>query len=114
MAFAAGATGNDPTALIQFGVLGVILMLILFGFLWAKPSVDRILVDKDRAEKQRDELIDLYHQQIVPLLVETKDKTLPLMTELSHTMVEVRDELRQLSGEVAHERPTDPPPARRR
>jgi hypothetical protein len=46
--------GTDPTSLIQFGVLGVLLALILAGFLWAKPAVDALKERLRRAE----ELID--------------------------------------------------------
>lgn len=68
---------GDPTSLIQFGVLGVILMLVLLGFLWAKPSVDEIKAQvivertgREKAEGQRDALIETYGQEILPALRE--------------------------------------------
>lgn len=64
------ATDGTPFDLVQFGVLGIILMLVLFGFLWAKPSVDRIIKDKERAEAQRDAMIETYEEKIIPLLAD--------------------------------------------
>lgn len=58
----------DPLTLVQWGPLGVTLALIIFGFLWAKPAVDRLLVDKERAEAQRDSLISTYEKEIIPAL----------------------------------------------
>ena len=66
---------SDPTALVQFGVLGVILMLVLFGYLWAKPAVDEIKAQvitertgRERAEAQRDSLIETYQTEVLPTL----------------------------------------------
>lgn len=67
----------DLTSLIQYGVLGVVLILVLFGYLWAKPSVDRVLEDKAKVEKQRDDLLDLYQNEVIPVLREVKDHVVP-------------------------------------
>jgi hypothetical protein len=74
---AADGIVGDPTSLIQFGVLGVILMLVLFGFLWAKPSVDRLIADKEKAEQQRDDLMETFQTQVIPVLAEVKDRVVP-------------------------------------
>lgn len=49
------APGADPFEWVNFGVLGAVLGAVLFGLLWAKPAVDRILKECDRlaAENQR-------------------------------------------------------------
>lgn len=49
------APGADPFEWVNFGVLGAVLGAVLFGLLWAKPAVDRILRENDRlaAENQR-------------------------------------------------------------
>ncbi len=31
---------TDPSSFIQWGVLGVVLFMLLTGWLWAKPAVD--------------------------------------------------------------------------
>lgn len=72
----------DLTSLIQYGVLGVVLILVLFGYLWAKPSVDRILKDKAKAEEQRDALLDIYQTRVIPVLNEVKDHVVPGMAKV--------------------------------
>lgn len=79
---------GDPTDLIQFGALGVVVMLILFGFLEAKPAVDRLIRDKEAAEAQRDALVDVYQTEVIPALAQVNqgltrvaDQVVPLMTE---------------------------------
>lgn len=97
-------TLGDPTALIQFGVLGVILMLLLFGYIWAKPSVDRIIADKEKAEAQRDAMLELQQTQViplltqvVPLLTDVKDKMIPGLVEVSRQVEELRRESQRTS-----------------
>lgn len=87
--------GADPTALIQFGILGIIVALILFGWLWAKPSVDRIIRDKERAEEQRDQMIDIYQKQVIPVLNDVQDKLIPMLTTVQY---ELRDLNRRNNG----------------
>lgn len=77
---------TDPTGLIQFGVLGVIIFLILFGWLWAKPSVDQLKVDKEKAEQERDSLFKLYQDQVLPALINTNEIIVPLLKELQTSM----------------------------
>lgn len=87
MSFLAAA---DPTELIQFGVLGVILALILFGWLWAKPSVDRLIADKERAETQRDALVDIYQGEVIPALKDWNDRVDRIATEVVPVLTEVK------------------------
>lgn len=92
------AVAGDPTDLIQFGVVGVILMLILFGFLWAKPAVDRLIADKERAEAQRDALVETYQKEIIPVLglaARGTEKAVTVIEETRPILVEVRTLLRQ-------------------
>ncbi len=44
--------GTDPLALAQWGVLGVILLAIITGYLWPKPAVDEMQkrYDADKAQ----------------------------------------------------------------
>lgn len=91
---------TDPTSLIQFGVLGIILMLVLFGFLWAKPSVDRLIKDKEAAEKQRDDLLSVYQTQVIPVLTEVKDHVVPGLRDVMEGQRQIRDEQSELRKSV--------------
>lgn len=44
---------TDPVEWLQYGVLGLVLIAILTGWLWAKPAVDRILAANDRLRDER-------------------------------------------------------------
>ncbi len=57
----AGVPGADPYSFIQWGVLGIVLIMLLTGWLWAKPSVDEI-----RARHVEDR--KLWEEQVIPLL----------------------------------------------
>ena len=66
---------GDATSLVQFGVLGVMLMLFAVGIFWTKPAVEEIkaqvLIErtaKEKAEGQRDALIETYQTEIIPTL----------------------------------------------
>jgi hypothetical protein len=73
---AGGAT--DPILdFVQYGVLGLIIIALLLGWLWAKPAVMQIIRDKeraderaDRAEAQRDELLKQYEEKVLPVIGE--------------------------------------------
>ncbi len=78
-------------SLIQQGVLGLVIVALLLGWLWARPSVDQLKRDKEaaearavRAEEQRDKLaVEL--QAALPVLTETMTacrRMLPLLQEL--------------------------------
>lgn len=63
-----GGAGLDPTSLIQFGILGVILGLAMLGFVSFKPEVDRLVKDKAKVEDQRDALVATYQTETIPAL----------------------------------------------
>lgn len=87
------AAAGDPIDLVQFGVLGVVLALFLVGWAWAKPAVDRLIADKERAEAQRDALIEAYQTSIIPALTEATAATgraVSAIEEMKPIMVEVR------------------------
>jgi hypothetical protein len=57
---------EDPLNILQFGVLGVVLLALVSGYLWAKPAVDEI---KREAETNRAQLA-IYERELVPDLKE--------------------------------------------
>lgn len=89
------ASSSDPVGyLLNFGVLGVIVVLALSGFIWFKPSVDREIKKNDKVEAQRDKLLDVHENTTLPVLKDVNDKLIPLATQ-------IRDELHELRREIA-------------
>lgn len=75
--------------LLNFGVLGLVMLALLTGFLWPKPAVERVMKDKEAAEAQRDAMLDVYEERIIPLLSEVQSKMIPAMTELAGKVSEL-------------------------
>lgn len=83
--------GDPITGLIQYGVLGLVIVALLLGWLWPRPPVEQLRRDKEaaearaaRAEQQRDELAREL-QAALPLLSDTTracQRMLPLLQEL--------------------------------
>lgn len=71
--------------LVQYGALGLVVVALLFGWLWAKPAVQQLIARAEKAEAQRDALISLYEQKVLPVLSEVVPAT--------QKMVEVADEM---------------------
>lgn len=83
MILAAGAT-LDPLQLllINAGTAGVVVVLLLMGWLWAKPSVEREFNKADTKDTQQQALIDSLLQgqkEVLPLLTEVDKRLIPLM-----------------------------------
>lgn len=77
---------NDPGSVVlqwvQYGVLGGVVVCMMFGLLVPKPTLDRVLADKQRAEDQRDALTASFQSTVIPALVEfnrTAETLLPLL-----------------------------------
>ena len=73
------ATPTDPLAFVQYGILGVILLMLLTGWLWAKPAVDEM-------QKRHREERELLQSEILPLL-QTLAK---LLEENNRLLVDLR------------------------
>lgn len=53
---------TDPViTLVQYGLLGIILMLLLMGYLWPKPAVEQMM-------KRQEEERKLWVDQIIPTM----------------------------------------------
>ena len=103
------AAANDQglsaeiTPYLNYGVLGLLVLAIFFGWVWPRPSVDRVVAEKDasiqrltaerdrlieerkRAEEQRDAALAIAQDKIVPLLtsfVSTSGTLIPLLQEI--------------------------------
>ena len=53
------SSANDPVSLLQWGVLGAVLFLLITGYLHTKPSVDDL---KKRYEQDR----ELWEKRLIP------------------------------------------------
>lgn len=91
----------------QFGLPGLFIAALLAGLLWAKPAVDRIIrdkdtviaqliLDKDKAERQRDELLRVYEDKMLPALTDsivvTRDLK-PVIQDATATLIRIKGEL---------------------
>lgn len=107
--FAIFAQTNEPsgtgsvdiiTMLLQYGIPGLVIAALLVGLLWAKPSVDRLIKDKEKAELQRDELLRVYEEKMLPALTDsivvTRDMK-PVIQEVTTLLVQVRDDMNRRS-----------------
>lgn len=100
----------------NFGVLGLVLVAIFFGWIWARPAVDalrsgkdeaianliaerdRLIGERDDAEAQRDAAIAIAQEKLVPLLT-TFTATIQTFTPLLQDVVHLVPLLQQLVRE---------------
>lgn len=52
----------------QLGIVGAVLVLFTAGLVWAKPAVDQLIKRAEAAEAQRDALLVVYHEKVLPAL----------------------------------------------
>lgn len=88
----------DPTSyILNYGLLGVVMVMLITGLLWVKPSVDRIeqeknraVQEKDKAQAQRDEALEVAQEKIIPILVKFVDTTEALLPLIQTLAMETR------------------------
>lgn len=93
MILAQEVTGGSPLDFVQYGVLGLIIVALLLGWLWAKPAVDRLIVDKEKAEAQRDALMVTMQEKVLPVLAQTSqvnEAMRPVLAEVVKALDEFR------------------------
>lgn len=82
--------------LLQYGIPGVVIAAMLIGWLWAKPAVDRLIRDKEKAESQRDDLLRIYEEKMLPALTDsiivTRDLK-PVIQDVTTVLAQVKAEL---------------------
>lgn len=89
----AQASGGTPLDFVQYGVLGLIIVALLLGWLWAKPSVDQLRADKERAEAQRDALMLTMQEKVLPALAQSSqvnEAMRPVLVEVVKALEEHR------------------------
>jgi hypothetical protein len=77
---AAEASGNGSQILdfAQYGVLGLLVLSFIFGWIVPKPTHDALRQDLERREAQLDALIATYEKEIIPVLTEVNAKLFEL------------------------------------
>jgi hypothetical protein len=87
--------GSDPLSLfLQYGLPGLVIAALIMGWLWAKPAVDNIKQRAERAEAQRDELVKIYEDKVVPALTENisvNREMKPILLDIVRTLEQVKD-----------------------
>jgi hypothetical protein len=87
----AGA-GGDPLGWVNYGVMGLLIVGLVTGLFWVKPSVDNIkaerdraLAERDKADEQRDAMAFTFQKELLPVLTKfltTTEALLPLLQRM--------------------------------
>jgi hypothetical protein len=78
----------DIGSLINYGALGLIVIAFLTDRIHTKNSMDRMIADRDRAAQQRDAIIKMQHEQVIPLLEGINARLVPMMERVARIMEE--------------------------
>lgn len=105
---------TDVTTWVNFGVLGLVVVGLLTGWFWTKPSVDKLLEERDRAIKerehadaQRDAMAQVLQERLLPVVgdfITTTRALLPVLQQFQQLqqMIPILQELIRAS-EVTYE-----------
>ena len=65
---------NEPLfQLVQFGALGIVVLGFIFGFIWARPAVQRLERDLDRALADLRRLEELNREVVIPAVTRSSE-----------------------------------------
>lgn len=59
--------------LVQYGVLGLVVLGFMLGFIWAKPAVQRLEKDLDKALADLRELEKINREIIIPAITRSSE-----------------------------------------
>jgi hypothetical protein len=116
-----GSSFTDVSTWVNWGVLGLVVLAIFTGWLWAKPSVDKLIEERDRAIKereksdaQRDAMAQVLQEKLLPVVgdfITTTRALMPVLQQLQvlQQMIPILQDLIRLS-----EVPSDGKDPRRR
>jgi 1-deoxy-D-xylulose 5-phosphate reductoisomerase len=103
--------------ILNYGILGVVVVALFTGLLWTKPSVDKLqqdkeraLADKEKAEAQRDAMAAVLQDKLLPVISEfiaTTRTLLPVLQQL-----QVLQQLLPTLQELARAGDRAPPPSK--
>lgn len=84
--------------LANYGALGVIVVAFLTGLVFAKPTVDRLIAERDRAEQHRDAVLADVLGKVAPALersIEAVKARETFESDVREVLVDVRRLLEQ-------------------
>lgn len=81
--------------LLNYGALGLIVIAFLSGMVSAKPTVDRLIAERDRAEKHRDDVLADVLGKVAPAL-ERSIEAIKARDEFENGVREVLVDVRRL------------------
>jgi len=107
------------TPWLNLGVTGLVILSLLTGWLWTRPSVDKLqqdkeraLADKEKAEAQRDAMAAVLQDRLLPVISEFLATTRTLLPVLQQ--LQVLQQLLPTLQELARAGDRDPPPSKTR
>lgn len=103
---------TDVTTWVNFGVLGLVVVGLLTGWVWTKPSVDKLLEERDRAleerkkaDAQRDAMATVLQDKLLPVVgdfITTTRALMPVLQQFQQMqqMIPILQELVRASEEI--------------
>lgn len=103
---------TDVTTWVNFGVLGLVVVGLLTGWFWTKPSVDKLLEERDRAlrereksDAQRDAMAQVLQEKLLPVVgdfITTTRALLPVLQQFQQLqqMIPILQELIRASEDT--------------
>lgn len=93
-------TPGDPvSALLIYGPLGIVVILMIVGLLVAKPTLDDVKKRADKAENQRDALTEDF-KPVLQVLNKVNDEVLPALISAQGDLRGAGQELARLADEI--------------
>lgn len=118
MNLGAESSGLDSvTTWVNFGVLGLVVLSLITGWLYTKPSVDKIMEERDRvirerekSDAQRDAMANILQEKLLPVVgdfIATTRALLPVLQQLQQlqAMIPILQDLiraSEASSEATH------------
>lgn len=69
---------------VQYGVLGLVVVAFIGGWIWARPAVDRLVKELDEVKLQLSEQNRWVRDIIVPAITESNDLLREVNQQLWH------------------------------